>query len=291
MRDIRLLLGAAAVLTAYLVVEVVVAVVVSSVALLADAGHLLGDVLALLMAAGAARLAKRAAAGRWTYGLERAEILSAAVNGVTLAVVAAVVFAEAVRRLVQPAHVTGVPLVVVAVVGLAVNLLAVALVSRADQRSLNIAGALAHVVTDAVALAATLAAGVVLLLTGWRRADPAASLVVVALMVRSSAQLLRASGRVLLDGSPEHVDLDELRRHLIETPRVVDVHDLHVWTAGASLPILTAHVVVDDAAFGDGSTPTLLDELQRCLTGHFDVEHSTFQLEPAGHLAHEAGLH
>ena len=291
MRDIRLLLGAAAVLTAYLVVEVVVAVVASSVALLADAGHLLGDVLALLMAAGAARLAKRAAAGRWTYGLERAEILSAAVNGVTLAVVAAVVFAEAVRRLVQPAHVTGVPLVVVAVVGLAVNLVAVGLVSRADQRSLNIAGALAHVVTDAVALAATLAAGVVLLLTGWRRADPAASLVVVALMARSAARLLRASGQVLLEGSPEHVDMDELRRHLLDTAQVVDVHDLHVWTAGASLPILTAHVVVEDAAFSDGSTPGLLDDLQRCLTGHFDVEHSTFQLEPAGHLAHEAGLH
>ncbi|MBV9097155.1 MAG: cation transporter, partial [Frankiaceae bacterium] len=227
----------------------------------------------------------------WTYGLERAEILSAAVNGVTLAVVAAVVFAEAVRRLVQPAHVTGVPLVVVAVVGLAVNLAAVALVSRADQRSLNIAGALAHVVTDAVALAATLAAGVVLLLTGWRRADPAASLVVVALMARSAARLLRASGRVLLEGSPEHVDMDELRRHLLDTAQVVDVHDLHVWTAGASLPILTAHVVVEDAAFSDGSTPGLLDDLQRCLTGHFDVEHSTFQLEPAGHLAHEAGLH
>lgn len=290
-RDVRLLLTAAGLLAAFMVGEIVVAFVVSSVALLADAGHLLADVLALLMAAGAARLARRAAAGRWTYGLERAEILSAAVNGVTLAVVAAVVLAEAVRRLVSPADVAGLPLVLVAVGGLAVNVVAVALVARADRGSLNIAGALAHVVTDAAALAATLVAGVVLLATGWHRADPAASLVVVALMVRSAVTLLRASGHVLLEGSPEHVDLDELRRHLLDTPRVADVHDLHVWTAGARLPILSVHVVVDEDTFNDGGAPALLDELQRCLAGHFDVEHSTFQFEPFGHLAHEAGMH
>jgi cobalt-zinc-cadmium efflux system protein len=290
-RDARLLLTAAALLSGFMVVELVVAALESSVALLADAGHLLADVLALLMAAGAARLARRAAAGRWTYGLERAEILSAAVNGVTLAVVGAVVAVEAVHRLVDPAAVHGAPLVVVALVGLVVNVGAVALVGRADRGSLNVAGALAHVVTDAVALAATLVAGIVLLATGWRRADPAASLVVVVLMAKAAVSLLRASGRVLLEGSPEHVDLDELRRHLLDTRHVVDVHDLHVWTAGARLPLLTAHVVLDDECFSHGEAPIVLDELQRCLSGHFDVEHSTFQLEPAGHLAHEAGMH
>jgi cobalt-zinc-cadmium efflux system protein len=289
--DVRLLLTAAALLGAFMAAEIVVAVLESSVALLADAGHLLADVLALVMAATAARLAARAAGGRWTYGLERAEILSAAVNGVTLAIVAALVFAEALRRIVWPADVPGAALVVVALAGLVVNVGAVVLVGRADRRSLNVAGAFAHVLTDAVALAATLVAGIVLLVTGWRRADPIASLVVVVLMVKAAVHLLRDSGRVLLEGSPEHVDLDEIRRHLLETDRVVDVHDLHVWTAGARLPILTAHVVLDDECFRDGEAPALLDRLQHCIAGHFDVEHSTFQLEPAGHLAHEAGMH
>ena len=289
--DRRLLSAALAILVAFMLVEVAVAIAASSLALLADAGHMLVDVLALVMALTAGALALRPATGRWTFGLARAEVLSAAVNGVTLLVVSAVLVVEAVRRLVNPVDVDGLPLVVVATVGLAVNVVAAALLARADRTSLNIAGAFAHVLTDAYAFAATIVAGVVVLATGFRRADPIASLVVVLLMLRASSRLLRDSGHVLLEAAPEHVDLATLRTHLLETAHVLDVHDLHVWTSGSRLPTVSAHVVVADECFSAGLAPQLLDELQSCLTGHFDVEHSTFQLEPAGHTEHEAGAH
>lgn len=274
-----------------MVAEVVVAFAVSSLALLADAGHMLTDAIALVMAIVAVRLARRPAHGRWTFGYARAEVLSAAVNGITLLVVGAVVLVEAVRRLVQPAHVDGLPLVVVAAVGLGVNLVATVVLAGADRRSLNIAGAFAHVATDAAAFAATIVAGVVVLVTGARRADPIAALFVVVLMARAAWSLLRDSGHVLLEGAPATVDLAELRTHLLETDNVVAVHDLHVWTSGSRLPSVSAHVVVSDACFADGRAPRLLDALQDCLVGHFDVEHSTFQLEPASHAAHEPATH
>jgi cobalt-zinc-cadmium efflux system protein len=162
---------------------------------------------------------------------------------------------------------------------------------RADRHSLNIAGAFAHVMTDAVAFAATIVAGVVVLATGARRADAVAALLVVGLMARAAWSLLRESGKVLLEAAPEHVDLRELRTHLLETAHVVDVHDLHVWTSGSSLPSVSVHVVVDDECFADGRSPQLLDALQECLVGHFDVEHSTFQIEPRTHAEHEVGTH
>ena len=289
--DRRLLAAALALLVAFMAVEVVVAVLASSLALLADAGHLLVDALALVMALTAGALALRPASERWTFGLARAEVVSAAVNGITLLVVSAVVAVEAVRRLVHPPDVDGAPLVVVAGVGLVVNVIAAALLARADRSSLNIAGAFAHVLTDAYAFAATIVAGVVVLATGFGRADPIASLVVVVLMLRASWQLLRDSGHVLLEAAPEHVDLPALRAHLLETPNVLDVHDLHVWTSGSRLPSVSAHVVVAEDCFTDGQAPVLLDQLQDCLVGHFDVEHSTFQFEPAGHTEHEAGAH
>jgi cobalt-zinc-cadmium efflux system protein len=290
-RDVRRLLTAAALVTAFLAVEVVVAVLASSLALLADAGHMLTDVLALLFAAGAARLAQRPATDRWTYGLGRVEVLSAAVNGVTLLVVAAVILVESVRRLVNPPDVVGAAVAVTALAGLVVNLLATGILFRADRRSLNVAGAFAHILTDAYAFAATLAAGLVVMATGFSRADPIASLLVVALMLRSSWSLLRRSGAVLLERAPDAVDLAELRGHLVESTHVLDVHDLHAWTVGSGLPAVSVHVVVADECFRNGDAPRLLDELQQCLVGHFDVEHSTFQLEAAGHAEHEPGTH
>jgi cobalt-zinc-cadmium efflux system protein len=289
--DERRLTIACALIAAFMVVEVVVAFLASSLALLADAGHMLTDAIALVMAIVALRLARRPAQGRWTFGYARAEVLSAAVNGVTLLVVAAVVLVEAIKRLVHPDHVAGTPLVVVASVGLAVSLVATLVLAGADRRSLNIAGAFAHVATDAAAFAATIIAGAVVLATGARRADPIAALFVVALMTRAAWSLLRDSGHVLLEGAPANVDLTELRTHLLETSYVVAVHDLHAWTSGSRLPSVSAHVVVDDACFAHGRTPQLLDELQGCLAGHFDVEHSTFQIEPDSHAAHEAGMH
>jgi cobalt-zinc-cadmium efflux system protein len=287
----RLLAAALALIVVFMAVEVVTAVLVSSLALLADAGHLLVDALALALALTAGALALRPASERWTFGLARAEVLSAAVNGTTLLVVSAVVVVEAARRLVHPPDVHGLPLIVVAGIGLAVNVVAAALLARADRSSLNVAGAFAHVLTDAYAFAATVAAGVVVVTTGFRRADPIASLVVVVLMLRAAWQLLRDSGHVLLEAAPEHMDLSVLRAHLLETPNVIDVHDLHVWTSGSRLPSVSVHVVVADDCFSAGLAPGLLDELQACLAGHFDVEHSTFQFEPAGHTKHEAGTH
>jgi cobalt-zinc-cadmium efflux system protein len=228
---------------------------------------------------------------RWTFGLGRVEVLSAAVNGVTLLVVAAVVLVESVRRLVDPPDVAGAPVAITAVAGLAVNVVATMVLLRADRQSLNVAAAIAHVVTDAYAFAATLVAGVVVATTGFTRADPIASLVVVVLMLRSSSSLLRRSGAVLLDRTPEGVDLAELRDHLVESAHVIDVHDLHAWTVGSGLPAVSAHVVVAPECFSGGDAPQLLDELQQCLVGHFDVAHSTFQLEAAGHVDHEPGTH
>jgi cobalt-zinc-cadmium efflux system protein len=290
-RDERLMLVALGLLAAFLVGELVAAVLAHSLALLADAGHMATDVLALAAAVLAARLARRPAVGHWTFGLARAEVLSAAFNGITLVVVAAIITVQAIRRLIHPAHVHGLTLVVVALTGLAVNLVVAAVLARADRRSLNVAGVVAHVLTDAYAFAATIVAGVVVITTGWPRADPVASLLVVGLLLRAARGLLAASGRVLLEAAPSEVDVALVRRHLLDAPYVVDLHDLHVWTVTSGLPALSVHVVIAEDCFTTGRAPALLDELQACLSGHFDVEHSTFQLEPAGHSDHEAATH
>jgi cobalt-zinc-cadmium efflux system protein len=279
------------VLVAFMVGEVLVAIAANSLVLLSDAGHMLSDIGALAAALWAMRLAARPAAGVWTFGWKRAEIVSAALNGITLLVVGGVVTFEAVRRLVSPPDTHGGPVLVVAVVGVAVNVAATWAVARANRSSLNVEGAYRHLLTDAYGFLGTAVAGLVILLTGFTRADPIASLVVVALMVHAAWGLLRDSGRILLEAAPESTDLDEIRAHLLEDPHVHDIHDLHVWTVTSGLPTLSAHVVVDDSCFTDGHAPQVLDSLQACLVGHFDVEHSTFQLEPAGHAQHEQGAH
>jgi cobalt-zinc-cadmium efflux system protein len=290
-RDERLMLVALGLLTAYLVGELIAAVLAHSLALLADAGHMATDVLALAAAVLAARLARRPAVGHWTFGLARAEVLSAAFNGITLVVVAVLIAVEAIRRLIHPVGVKGGTLVVVAAVGLAVNIVVAAVLARADQRSMNIKGVVAHVMTDAFAFAATIAAGLVVVITGWQRADPVASLLVVVLLIRAARGLLIESGRVLLEAAPSEVDLALVRSHLLDAPYVVELHDLHVWTVTSGLPALSVHVVISEECFTAGRAPALLDQLQACLSGHFDVEHSTFQLEAAGHSDHEAATH
>jgi cobalt-zinc-cadmium efflux system protein len=290
-RDERLLLVSLGLLVAFLIGELAAALIAHSLTLLADAGHMATDVLALAAAVVAARLARRPAQGHWTFGLARAEVLSAAFNGITLLVVAAIVTVEAIRRLINPVDVIGRTLVVVAVVGLGVNLVVAAVLARADRRSINIAGVVAHVLTDAYAFAATIVAGIVIITTGWDRADPVAFLFVLVLLLRAARSLLLASGRVLLEAAPSEVDLALVRRHLLDADYVVDLHDLHVWTVTSGLPAISVHVVITEDCFSTGRAPALLDELQACLAGHFDVEHSTFQLEPAGHSDHEAATH
>jgi cobalt-zinc-cadmium efflux system protein len=285
------LAAALGLIVAFMVVEVVVAAVSGSLVLLADAGHMLADAGSIGAALWAWHLAARPASGPWTFGFKRAEILSAAGNGITLLVVAAIVTFVSVRRLINPPLVDGLPVVIVAAVGIAVNVLAAGILARANRSSLNVAGAFQHILTDLYGFVATVVAGIVIIAAGYRRADAVASLVVVVLMLWAAWGLLKASIRVLLEAAPEAVDLAAVRAHLLEPPHVRDVHDLHVWTVTSDLPALSAHVVVDDSCFLDGHAPQVLDELQNCLAGHFDLEHSTFQLEPASHAAHETGTH
>ncbi|HEY3981614.1 MAG TPA: cation diffusion facilitator family transporter [Streptosporangiaceae bacterium] len=289
--DSRYLWIALALLAAFMLGEIIVAVLSGSLALLSDAGHMLSDVGAIGGALWAIRLAARPAAGSWTFGWKRAEILSAAGNGITLLVVSGIVTVEAVSRLVSPPQVDGGPVVAVASAGIIVNVAAAWVLARANRSSLNVEGAFRHVLTDLYGFIGTVAAGVVILVTGWTRADAIASLLVVGLMLTAAWGLLRDSGRVLLEAAPEGMNLEAVRAHLLSAEHVHDLHDLHAWTVTSGLPALSAHIVVDDSCFYDGHVPRLLDELQACLAGHFDLEHSTFQLEAAGHAGHEPGTH
>jgi cobalt-zinc-cadmium efflux system protein len=288
--DRRYLLIALGLLAAFMVAEVIVAVLSGSLALLSDAGHMLSDVGAIGGALWAIALAARPPSGKWTYGLKRAEILSAAGNGITLLVVAGIVTVEAIGRLVHPPAVDGVPVIVVAVAGIVVNVAASWVLARASRSSLNVEGAFRHVLTDLYGFIGTVIAAIIVVTTGFTRADAIASLIVVALMVKAAWGLLRDSGRVLLEAAPEGMDLEDLRAHLAGVRHVLGVHDLHAWTVTSGLPALSAHIVIEDSCFNDGHAPRLLDQLQECLTGHFDVEHSTFQLEAAAHAAHEPGM-
>lgn len=289
--DRRRLWWALVLIVGFMAVEVVVAALSGSLVLFADAGHMLADAGALAGSLWAIRLAQRPATHAWSFGLERAQILAAAVNGLSLVVAGVLILVEAVRRLVHPPPVDGLALVVVALAGIAVNVAATWSLSGANRSSLNVEGAFQHILTDLYAFIGTVGAGAVILALGLRRADPVASLLVVALMLKAAWGLLGRSGRILLEGTPETVDLDEVRQHIFELPEVVSVHDLHAWTLTSDLPVLSAHVVIADQCLTDGSAAQVLDRLQACLTGHFDVEHSTFQLELGGHAAHEPGAH
>lgn len=289
--DRRYLVTALLLLSGFMVLEVIVAVISGSLALLSDAGHMLSDVGAIAASLWAIRLAARPPTGLWTFGWKRAEIVSAAGNGITLLVVSGIVGFEAIFRLIHPPTIDGGPVLIVALIGVAINLLAASVLARANRSSLNVEGAFQHILTDLYGFIGTVIAAIVILTTGFDRADAIASLLVVALMLKAAWGLLRDSGRILFEAAPPGTDLAQIRGHLLETSHVRDVHDLHVWTVTSDLHALSAHVVIDDSCFTDGHAPQMLDELQSCLTGHFTVEHSTFQLEPASLAAHELGAH
>ena len=278
--DGRWLGGALAIILAFMVVEVVAGIVADSLALLSDAAHMLTDAGAIAVALYAARLAARPAAGRFTFGLGRAEILSAQGNGATLLVLAGVLAVEAVRRLWSVPDVDGGPVVVVGLLGACANLGAAAALGRAERRSLNVEGARAHVLTDLYASMAAVAAGAVVLATGFDRADAIASLFVAALMLRSGWLLLRDAGRVLLEAAPEGVDPQAVGHALAAQPGVVEVHDLHVWEVTSGFPALAAHVLVRP---GD-DCHALRRTLQAMVAERFGIEHITLQVDhaPAG---------
>ena len=256
-------------------VEVVVGILASSLALLSDAAHMLTDAGAIALALVAARLAARPPRGGFTFGLKRAEILSAQVNGATLLALGAVIVLEGTRRLISPPDVEGGAVVVVAVAGIAVNLAATMVLAGADRRSLNVEGAFQHVLTDLFAFIATAVAGVVILTTGFTRADGVAALLVAALMIRSGVGLLRDSGRVLLEAAPRDLDPDEIGRALASAPHVVEVHDLHVWEVTSGFPALSAHVVVRSGC----DSQSHRRQLALLLHETFGIDHSTLQVE------------
>ena len=273
--DRRALSVALALIVGFMLVEVVAGILAGSLALLSDAGHMLTDAGALALSLVAARLARRPAEGAMTYGLGRAEILSAQVNGITLLVLAALIAYEAVRRLASPPEVDAAAVLVVALAGVAVNLLAARVLAGAGRRSLNVEGSLRHIVTDLYAFIATAVAAVVILATGFDRADAIASLFVAALMLHSAYVLLRASGRIFLEAAPEGIDVPAIGHALAAEPHVVQVHDLHVWEVTSGFPALSAHVVVER----DCDCHAVRAHLERLLADRFGLEHTTLQVE------------
>jgi cobalt-zinc-cadmium efflux system protein len=264
----------------FMLAEVTAGVLASSLALLSDAAHMLTDAAALAVSLVAARLAARPAGGALTYGLGRAEILSAQANGVTLLILSVVIVVDALRRLVSPLRVHGVPVLIVALAGVVVNLAAAAILARRPgtpptQRSLNLEGSYRHIVTDLYGFIATAVAAVIILATGFDRADPIASLVIAGLLLHAAYGLLKESGRVFMEAAPEGLDPDEIGRTLAAQPGVVEVHDLHVWEVTSGFPALSAHVVV---RAGDDCHERRR-VLQRMVGERFGISHTTLQVD------------
>jgi cobalt-zinc-cadmium efflux system protein len=259
-------------------VEVVVGVLVGSLALLSDAAHMLTDAVALALALVAGRLARRPPRGQLTFGLARAEILSAQFNGATLLVLAGFIVYGGIGRLLDPPAVDGTPLLVVALAGVLVNLAATWVVAGADRRSLNVEGAYQHLLTDLAAFAFTALAGVVILTTGFHEADGIAALIVAAIMLRAAWSLLLASGRVFLEAAPAGLDVQDVGTAMAELTGVREVHDLHVWEVTSGFAALSAHVLV---AVGD-DCHGVRARLEALLHDRFGLEHTTLQVEHEG---------
>ncbi len=262
----------------FMCVEVTAGILASSLALLSDAAHMLTDAAALGLSLVAVRLARRPAAGAMTYGFKRSEILSAQFNGATLLVLALLIVYEGIRRLFSPPGVAGTTVLVVAVAGIAVNLLATWTLSKANRQRMNVEGAFQHLLTDLFAFIATAIAGAVILTTGFRRADGVASLVIAAIMLKAAYGLLRDSGRVFLEAAPKGLAPDEVGRAMAGEPGVVEVHDLHVWEVTSGFPALSAHVLVGASANCHSARRCL----EAMLHERFGLEHTTLQIDHEG---------
>ena len=258
-----------------MIAEVAAGLIAGSVALLTDAGHMLTDAGALVLGLVALRLAARPPSGAMTYGLKRVEPLSAAINGAVLGVLAVVFVIEAISRLVNPHDVDATLVLIVALVAIPVNVAAVRAVGRANRESVNVEGAFQHLLTDLYAFIATAIAAVVILATGFDRADSIAALIVAALMLRAAVSLLRDSGRIFLEAAPAGIEPDAVGRALAAMPGVVSVHDLHVWEVTSGFPSLSAHVVVGV----DDDCHDCRADLERMLSERFGLDHTTLQVE------------
>jgi cobalt-zinc-cadmium efflux system protein len=291
MRYRRRLVVVLVITVAVVVVQVIGAVLSDSLALLADAGHMFTDVVGLSLALLAMAVSARPATPERTFGYHRVEILAAVVNAVLLVAVAVFIMWEAWQRWDDPPEVRSGLMLLFATMGLVANLVGLVVLRRGASESLNIRAAYLEVLGDLLGSAAVIVAAVVIALTDWNRADVVASVFVAALIIPRTWSLLREAVDVLLEATPRGVDLVEVRRHILDLDGVIDAHDLHAWTITSGLPVLSVHVVVDDAVLADQGGARVLDRLGQCLGQHFDVEHCTFQLEPVGHLDHEGGVH
>lgn len=276
--DRRWLRAALILLTAYMAVEVVIGVLAQSLALISDAAHMLTDAVSIVLALIAMRLAARPARGGYTYGLKRAEILSAQANGITLLLLSVWLAYEAVQRLISPPAVTGGLVLITALSGIVVNLICTWLLSKANRSSLNVEGAYQHILTDLFGFVATAISGLIVLTTGFERADAIASLVVVALMLRAGTGLVRESGRIFMEAAPAGVDPDSLGDHLVAEDAVVEVHDLHIWQITSGQPALSAHILVAPG----GDCHKVRRRLQELLSGEYGITHATLQVDHVG---------
>ena len=273
--DKRPLTIALALIVSFMAAEIVVGILAHSLALLSDAAHMLTDAGALLMSLIVIRLVKKPAEGNLTFGFKRAEILSAQANGVTLLVLALLIIYEGIHRLVSPPKAAGLAILIVALAGIVVNLLATWALSKANRESMNIEGSFQHILTDLAAFVFTAIAAGVILATGFRRADGIAALLVAAIMLRAAYGLLRDSGRVFLEAAPEGISVLDVGRAIAEHPHVTSLHDLHVWEISSGFPSLSAHVLVPP---GD-DCHAIRRELEQMVGGQFGIEHTTLQVD------------
>ena len=282
-----------AITAAVLLAEIVGAILTGSLALVVDAGHLVTDAGGLGIALVAARLATRPASGRRSWGYARAEVLAATAQAAVLLAVGLYVLVEAVQRLIDPPALAADGLLLFGIIGLVGNVAAIAVLAGGREANLNLRAAFLEVVNDALGSLGVIVAAIVIRTTGWTRADAVAAIVIGVLIVPRAIRLLRRTVDVLMENAPAELDLEQVRHHLLGIEHVREVHDLHATQIATGLPVLTAHVTVDATCFRDGHAPDILDELQACVAGHFPVsiEHSTFQLEPAAHRAHEQTPH
>jgi cobalt-zinc-cadmium efflux system protein len=287
----RRLVVVIAIVLGVFVLEIVGALLSGSLALLADAGHLVSDLVGLIVALVAATVAARPATDRQTFGFQRVEVFGALVNSLILIGVAVSVAIGAAFRLGGHPEVQGGWMLVVAVIGLVGNVAGLLVLRGGAKASINMRGAYLEVLGDTLGSLATIAAAVVILTTGIGWADAIASLVIAVLIVPRALSLLREVVRVLSESAPVSTDVAEIRKHILGTEGVVAVHDVHVWAITSGAPVFSAHVVVSPTVFARGRAGALLDELGGCLSEHFDVAHSTFQLEPAEHAEHEGDTH
>lgn len=285
--DRRRLRVVLAVTATVMVVEIVGALLTDSLALLADAGHMATDAAAVALALGASYVARLPGGRRSTFGYHRAEILAALVNAVVLLVVCGYLAWAAIPRLIDPTEVDGGGMVLFALVGLAANGVSMAVLTRADGDSLNMRGAINEVFADLLGSVLAVVAGLAVLLAGWQRADPIASLVIAVMILPRSISLLRDAAVVLLEIAPAGLDLDTVVEHLMGVPGVLEVHDLHAWTITSGLPSLSAHITVTDEALTTRGVGAVIDDLAECAADHFGVRHTTFQVEPLSHRTHE----